>query len=222
MIMTKADDDIQKYGKLMIVSAPSGAGKTSLVQALADLSDGQIVISVSHTTRPKREDEEDGVSYHYVSEDTFRDMASRGEFLEFATVFDYRYGTSRAWVEKHLQQGKNVVLEIDWQGAEQVKKFFPRCVTIFILPPSYETLEQRLRGRGNDDEQIIARRMQDALNEISHYREYDYVVVNDDFDETLGHLQAIVRSSRHNLRYQSDFYDHFVGKLTGQAKAIQK
>lgn len=222
MIMTKADEYIHKYGELLIVSAPSGAGKTSLVRALAGFSDGQIVISVSHTTRPKREEEEDGVSYHYVSEETFRDMATNGEFLEYATVFDYRYGTSRTWVEEQQQQGKNVVLEIDWQGAEQVKKFFPRCVTIFILPPSYETLEQRLRGRGNDDEQTIARRMQDALNEISHYREYDYVVVNDIFDEALGHLLAIVRSSRHSLRYQSDFYDRFVAKLTGQAKEIQK
>jgi len=222
MIMAKTDEYIHKHGELLIVSAPSGAGKTSLVQALADSSDGQIVISVSYTTRPKREEEEDGVSYHYVSEEKFRDMASNGEFLEYATVFDNRYGTSRAWVEKHQQQGKNVVLEIDWQGAEQVIKFCPRCVTIFILPPSYATLEQRLRGRGNDNEQIIARRMRDAINEISHYREYDYVVVNDKFDETLGHLQAIVRSSRHSLRYQSDFYDRFVGKLTEQAKEIQK
>lgn len=216
-----SEDYIYKRGVLLIVSAPSGAGKTSLVHKLAD-SDDQIVISVSHTTRKKREDEQEGVSYHYISQEKFREMASNGEFLEYATVFDNQYGTSRAWVEAQQQEGKNVILEIDWQGAEQVKKFFPRCVTIFILPPSYETLEQRLRGRGNDDEAVIERRMQDALNEISHYRGYDYVVVNDEFDEALGHLQAIVRSSRHSLNYQSAFYDQFVAKLTDQAKAVQK
>ncbi len=220
--MGKDADYFYKRGILLIVSAPSGAGKTTLVQALADQSDGEVVISVSHTTRPKRPDEVDGVAYHFIEEDAFRNMASNGEFLEYATVFDYHYGTSRAWVEEQLQLGKNVILEIDWQGAEQVNKFFPRSVSIFVLPPSYETLEQRLRGRGNDDEKVIARRMQDALNEISHYRGYDYVVVNDSFDEALGHMQAIVHSSRHSLVYQSEFYDRFVSKLTEQARKIQK
>ena len=221
--MSKSDNNeyFYKRGILLVVSAPSGAGKTSLVQALAD-NDEKIVISVSHTTRPKREDEQEEVSYHFVDPETFKNMASNGEFLEYATVFDHQYGTSRAWVDQQLQQGKNVILEIDWQGAEQVKKFFPRCVTIFILPPSYETLDKRLRGRGNDDESVIQRRMQDALNEISHYRGYDYVVVNDEFDEALSHLQAIVHSSRHSLRYQSEFYDRFVAKLTEQAKSFQK
>ncbi|MCG8326019.1 MAG: guanylate kinase [Thiotrichales bacterium] len=219
--MTESQEYLLKRGVLLIISAPSGAGKTSLVQALA-AADDQSVISVSYTTRAKRKDEEDGIAYHFIDTDTFRDMASHGEFLEYATVFDNQYGTSRAWVEEQQQAGKNVILEIDWQGEEQVKKFFPRCVTIFILPPSFATLEQRLRDRGNDEEAVIERRMQDALNEISHYRGYDYVVVNDDFDEALGHLQAIVHSSRHSLRYQSRFYDRFVAKLTDQAKDIQK
>jgi guanylate kinase len=216
--MIAGNDYLEKRGVLMIVSAPSGAGKTSLVQALAESSNGQTVISVSHTTRDKRPDERDGVAYHFVSADTFREMATNGDFLEYATVFDHQYGTSRSWVEQQLEAGLNVILEIDWQGAEQVVRFIPRCVTIFILPPSYDTLEKRLRGRDNDSEEVIARRMQDALNEISHFRGYDYVVINDDFDEALGHLQAIVHSSRHNLHYQPDFYDRFVARLTEQAR----
>lgn len=215
--MTSDNAYIKKRGVLLIVSAPSGAGKTSLVQALAQSSNGQTVISVSHTTRDKRPDETDGVSYHFVTPETFREMASHGEFLEYATVFDNQYGTARKWVEEQLELGHNVILEIDWQGAEQVVKFFPRCLTIFILPPSYETLETRLRERGNDNDAVIARRMQDALNEISHYRGYDYIVVNDNFDEALGHLQAIVHCSRNSLRYQAEFYDRFVAKLTEQA-----
>lgn len=186
-------------GRLFILSAPSGGGKSSLAQALVQtLPD--VAVSVSHTTRPPRPGEHDGVHYYFVSEAEFQDMVARGEFLEHAKVFDNYYGTSRAQVERQLAAGKHVLLDIDWQGMRAIKARMPEAVSIFILPPSREALEQRLRGRGQDSEAVIARRMRDAVAEMSHYREFDHVVVNDDFDAALADLAAIVRGRPEQVR----------------------
>ena len=185
-------------GNLFIVSAPSGAGKTSLLKALLE-RDGSLKLSVSHTTRAPRTGEEDGVHYHFVSVDEFMRLAGEGAFLEQAQVFDNYYGTSQAAVQSLLDEGHDVVLEIDWQGARQVRKAFPEAVSIFIMPPSVEALRQRLGSRGQDDEAVIERRMRDARSELSHYAEYDYLVVNDDFDLALDELRCIVRAERLKL-----------------------
>ncbi len=185
-------------GNLFIVSAPSGAGKTSLLKALLE-RDGSLKLSVSHTTRAPRTGEEDGVHYHFVSVDEFMRLAGEGAFLEQAHVFDNYYGTSQAAVQSLLDEGHDVVLEIDWQGARQVRKAFPEAVSIFIMPPSVEALRQRLGNRGQDDEAVIERRMRDARSELSHYAEYDYLVVNDDFDLALDELRCIVRAERLKL-----------------------
>jgi guanylate kinase len=182
-------------GNLYIVSAASGAGKTSLVNALAGSAE-DIVVSVSSTTRPPRTGEENGVHYHFVSRDTFEAMLEAGEFLEHAQVFENYYGTSRDAVERHLAQGMDVILEIDWQGARQVRSRRPDSIAIFVLPPSRGALEQRLLGRGQDSEEIIGRRMKDAVAEMSHFDEFDYLVINDDFDTALEDLRSIVRSHR--------------------------
>jgi guanylate kinase len=182
-------------GTLYIVSAPSGAGKTSLVKALVG-QDPEILVSVSHTTRRSRPGEEDGVHYHFVDTAAFEGMLARGAFLEHAQVFGNYYGTSREWVEARLAEGRDVLLEIDWQGARQVREALPAAVSVFILPPSRAALEERLRGRGQDDETVIARRMEEAVGELSHYGEYDYLVVNDDFQVALEDLRAIFRARR--------------------------
>lgn len=180
---------------LYIVSAPSGAGKTSLLKALVE-TDPQIQVSVSHTTRPMRPGEENGVDYHFVDRETFMAMVERGEFLEHAQVFDNFYGTSEAAIQQQLDRGLDVVLEIDWQGARQVRRRFDDAVSVFILPPTPEALRQRLTGRGQDDEEVIERRMRDARSEMSHYPEYDYLIINDLFDEALEQLRAVVEAQR--------------------------
>ena len=180
-------------GILFIVSAPSGAGKTSLLRALLP-TDHNLVLSVSHTTRPPRPGEVDGVDYYFVSVEEFMRLAGEGAFLEQAEVFGNYYGTSEAGVRAQLAGGQDVVLEIDWQGARQVRKTFPGAVSIFIVPPSIEALRERLSGRGQDDEAIIERRMAEARKELSHYP--DYLMVNDRFEEALEDLGAIVRSER--------------------------
>ena len=185
-------------GTLFIISAPSGAGKTSLVRALLDSTPG-IGVSVSHTTRAPRPGETDGVDYHFVSVAEFEKMVAEGVFLEHARVFDNFYGTSRRAIEARLAAGEDVILEIDWQGAAQARAQMDDTVSIFILPPSREALEERLRGRGQDDEAVIARRMRDAEAEMSHYAEFDYLVVNDDFDTAAQQLEHIVRASRLRL-----------------------
>ena len=182
-------------GNLYIVSAASGAGKTSLVKALVGSTE-DIVVSISSTTRPPRTGEENGVHYHFVGRDTFQAMLEAGEFLEHAQVFENYYGTSRDAVERHLAQGTDVILEIDWQGARQVRSRRPDSIGIFVLPPSRGALEQRLLGRGQDSEEIIGRRMRDAVAEMSHFDEFDYLVINDDFDNALEDLRSIVRSQR--------------------------
>jgi guanylate kinase len=182
-------------GTLFTVSAPSGAGKTSLVNALVE-GDKGLRVSVSHTTRPRRPGEQDGVNYHFVDKETFRGMLQRAEFLEHAQVFGNLYGTSQTWVEQQLREGTDVILEIDWQGAQQVKRLLPETQAIFILPPSRATLKQRLTARGQDDSAIIAARMAEATEEMSHYVEGDYLVVNQDFDRALDQLQAIICCQR--------------------------
>jgi guanylate kinase len=182
-------------GTLFIVSAPSGAGKTTLVKALVD-SDPQIEVSVSHTTRAPREGERDGVAYHFVDEATFNQLVEQNAFFEHAAVFDHHYGTSVAAIEALLEKGVDVLLEIDWQGAAQVHARRPDSVLIFVLPPSAEALEARLRGRGKDNDAVIQRRMCEAVSQMSHYSKFDYVIVNDEFDRALEELRAIVLSQR--------------------------
>tara|TARA_R110002049_G_scaffold23490_15_gene82701 strand:- start:4668 stop:5285 length:618 start_codon:yes stop_codon:yes gene_type:complete len=190
-------------GTLYTVSAPSGAGKTSLVNALVERCQG-LQVSVSHTTRPIRPGEQDGVNYHFVAENDFLAMLERNEFLEHARVFGNLYGTSGVWVESQLKLGNDIILEIDWQGAQQVKHLLPRTQAIFILPPDRESLLQRLRNRGQDDPTIIEKRMNEAVEEMSHYVESDYLVVNQDFDRALDELHAIVISQRlHTARQQT-------------------
>ena len=178
-------------GTLFIVSAPSGAGKTSLVKALA-LSVEKLVVSVSHTTRQKRPDEVDGVNYHFVDEAAFQKMVSQGVFIEHARVFDNYYGTSQRHMEQQLLEGKDVILEIDWQGARQVRQQVDNSISIFVLPPSRHALEKRLKSRGQDSHEIIQRRMQDAISDMTHYIEFEYLVVNDDFDKARDELESII------------------------------
>lgn len=184
-----------KAGTLFIISAPSGAGKTSLVKALCE-ANSSIRTSVSYTTRPIRPGETHGIHYHFVSHDEFEAMLERSEFLESANVFGNHYGTSQGWVEEQLVAGTDVILEIDWQGALQVRKLLPDSVSIFILPPSRQALEERLHGRGQDDAEVIAKRMAQAKDEMSHFSEFDYLVINDDFAVALAELQAIIASQR--------------------------
>lgn len=189
-------------GKLYIISAPSGAGKTSLVKQLRAELDG-LAVSVSHTTRAMRNAEIHGVDYFFVTVDEFHDMIENQAFLEHAQVFDNFYGTAQKTVEDSLKRGLDVILEIDWQGAQQVRRMLPESVSIFILPPSIEVLRQRLQSRAQDDEAIIARRMRDAVTEMSHYPEFDYLIVNDDFNLALNELKSILIANRlHQTRQQ--------------------
>ena len=180
---------------LFIVSAPSGAGKTSLLRELLQ-RDTQLSLSVSHTTRAMRPGEQDGVDYHFVDKDAFMQLVGEGAFIEHAQVFDNFYGTSEMAVREQLESGRDVVVEIDWQGARQVRKRFPGAVSIFIIPPSIQALRERLSGRGQDSEDVIERRMRDAQAELSHYGEYDYLVVNDDFQLALQQLGEVVAAER--------------------------
>lgn len=182
-------------GSLFIITAPSGAGKTSLVKALLDGTPG-IKVSVSYTTRAPRAGEQHGVHYFFVDVPTFERMIKDGAFLEHANVFGNYYGTARQTVADLLAQGTDVILEIDWQGAQQVRRIFPDAVGVFVLPPSRVELEARLRNRKTDDERVIARRLAEAIAEMSHYTEFDYVVINDQFDQALADLKSIVAAQR--------------------------
>ncbi|MCI3951288.1 MAG: guanylate kinase [Burkholderiales bacterium] len=188
-------------GALFIVSAPSGGGKTSLVRALL-ASEPDVRLSVSHTTRPPRPGEENGRDYHFISADQFERMARAGEFLESAEIYGNRYGTSRTWISRELERGQDVLLEIDWQGAQQVRKLAQGAVSVFILPPSLEALEQRLKGRSQDQPDAIARRLAAAREEISHLREFDYVIINKDFNRAALELASIIRAERLRLPRQ--------------------
>ena len=200
-------------GKLIIVTAPSGAGKTTLVSAVVE-NDDKICVSVSHTTRDKRPNETDGVNYHFVDEATFLDMLQNGDFLESAEVYGARYGTSQHWVNEKLAEGINVILEIDWQGAAQIRNLYPECCYIFILPPSLETLTKRLKDRAQDDEATIADRMAEARSVIEHVCEADFVVVNDNFDRALEDIRAIIRSEGLKTVVQQTNLSQLLGSLT--------
>jgi guanylate kinase len=201
-------------GTLFVVSAPSGAGKTSLVKALRDSVDG-FTVSVSHTTRAQRPGEQHGRDYFFVERSEFERMIEAGEFLEHARVFDNHYGTARSTVEAALEQGRDVLLEIDWQGARQVRALMPGCLSIFILPPSRKALQERLTTRGQDDHETIARRMRDAMSEMSHYGEYDYLVVNDDFEHALADLKSIVAANRLGMARQVEKHREMITGLLG-------
>jgi guanylate kinase len=179
---------------LFILSAASGTGKTSLARALVDRLPS-VVISISHTTRPPRPGERDGVDYYFVAPAEFQAMIDRGEFLEYAEVFGNRYGTARATVEKLRARGKRVVFDVDWQGARAIKRVWPQAISVFLLPPSRAVLERRLRDRGQDTPDTIARRMRAAVDEMRHHTEFDYIVVNDQFDHALADLEAIIRGA---------------------------
>ena len=202
---------VKKRGILFIISAPSGAGKTTLVHTLVE-SMPNLYVSISHTTRTRRPYEKEGSDYHFVSVAEFETLVEKNMFLEHARVFDNYYGTSRAWVEEQLSDGKDIILEIDWQGARQVTQLMPNAVSIFILPPCYETLESRLRDRG-DEEDMVQRRMRDARAEMSHYDEYKFLVVNDDFDTALHELTTIMQCMHNGYFQQKDFFDSFARQL---------
>jgi guanylate kinase len=190
-------------GTLYIISAPSGAGKTTLVQALLTKLD-DVVVSVSHTTRAMRTGEVEGVDYHFVSHDVFETMVKQDEFLEHAEVFGNHYGTSRQHIQEQLNLGKDVILEIDWQGARQIRELMPACRSIYVLPPCISALRERLNSRAQDDAAVIERRMQEAVREMSHYNEFDYIVINDDFERAREELAAIFISNRTLKEYQQE------------------
>ncbi len=197
---------------LFIVAAPSGAGKTSLVKALTEsLTD--IQTSVSCTTRPARPREIDGVNYFFIDDAKFKAMVDAGEFLEYAEVFGHYKGTPKAWVDEKLAAGVDVVFEIDWQGAQSIKRLYPDSVSVFVLPPSKQALEQRLNERDQDSAEVIAQRMLAARNEMSHYAEFDYLVVNDDFDLALKELQTIVSSAHLRLAPQACHHQGLLAEL---------
>ncbi|SFU11304.1 guanylate kinase [Kosakonia arachidis] len=205
---------LMAQGTLYIVSAPSGAGKSSLIQALLKtqpLYDTQV--SVSHTTRAPRPGEVHGEHYFFVTHDEFKAMIDDDAFLEHAEVFGNFYGTSRAAIEQVLSTGVDVFLDIDWQGAQQIRRRMPQARSIFILPPSKLELDRRLRGRGQDSEEVIAKRMAQAVAEMSHYAEYDYLIVNDDFDTALGDLKTIIRAERLRMSRQKQRHDALISKL---------
>ena len=182
-------------GNIFIVSAPSGAGKTSLVRALLD-ANPQVKLSVSYTTRAPRPGEVGGQHYHFVDQNAFMVMLNRGDFLESAEVYGNHYGTSQRWIETQLALGLDILLEIDWQGAAQVRKLMPQAISIFVLPPSINALKARLTGRGQDAEVVIAKRVAAAREDMAHFSEFDYVIINDDFALAAADLQAVVKASR--------------------------
>jgi guanylate kinase len=193
-------------GNLFIISAPSGAGKTSLVHALLNINP-QLDMSVSYTTREPRPGEHDGKDYHFVSREVFLAMAMRGEFLESAEVYGNLYGTSQTWISHENTRGRDILLEIDWQGAAQIRSLYPECISVFILPPSMKALEERLKKRGKDNDAVIAKRMAAVRVDVAHVAEFDYVIINDNLNEALRELNAVVlsaklRSARQLVRHQ--------------------
>jgi guanylate kinase len=204
-----------RRGRLFVIAAPSGAGKTSLVRALMEREAG-LRFSISYTTRPQRPTEQHGRDYFFVGRDEFERMVANGEFLEHARVFDNYYGTSRRQVEEALAAGQDLILEIDWQGAAQIRAALPECISIFILPPSRPELERRLRGRGTDAEDVIQRRLRDAASDMTHWREFDHVVVNDDFATALGQLQDVVAGDGPTTSKDRPGLEELAAALTGK------
>ncbi len=203
-----------RRGRLFVITAPSGAGKTSLVRELMQLQPG-LRFSISYTTRPKRPAEQHGHDYFFVSRDEFQGMVDAGEFLEHALVFDNYYGTSRRQVAESLASGQDLILEIDWQGAAQIRHALPECVSIFILPPSRAELERRLRDRGTDSEDVIQRRLGDAASDMAHWREFDHVVINDEFGQALAELAAVVTGREDAGRADRERLERLAAELTG-------
>lgn len=201
-------------GNIYVVTAPSGAGKTTLVRALL-AADSRIQLSVSFTTRAPRTGEVNGKDYNFVSRETFEQTIAAATLLEHAEVFGNYYGTSQEWIESMLVQGQDILLEIDWQGAQQVRRLLPQAIGVFILPPSLAVLEERLRGRGKDSEEVILRRLAAAKEEISHVDEFDYVVINDRFEDALQDILAIVRAERLKLGRQSDLHQAMIAAMKG-------
>lgn len=200
-MMRGKDRTIGGSGTLFVIAAPSGAGKTTLVKALINnLSD--LMVSVSHTTRPKRANEVHGVNYYFVTHETFEQLIQQGDFLEHATIFDHLYGTSKHWVEETLKTGTDVILEIDWQGHQQIKDIFKDAVSIFVLPPSLEDLQERLTSRDLDHPDVIAKRLADADQTLSHVREFDYIVLNDQFEQALRDMLVIIKAERLRKAHQ--------------------
>ncbi|WP_125559074.1 MULTISPECIES: guanylate kinase [Pseudoalteromonas] len=202
----------QNRGNLFILSAPSGAGKSSLIKALLERQD-KVRVSVSHTTRAPRPGENNGEHYHFVSVDEFKTLINQNDFFEWAQVFDNYYGTSKQAIENQLAQGIDVFMDIDWQGARQVRELLPEVKTIFILPPSKQALEERLNNRGQDSQEIIASRMEQAKSECSHYNEFDYLLVNDDFETALNELEHIVVAARLELKKQQVSQQALIAEL---------
>jgi len=199
-------------GTLYVISAASGAGKTSLVAAVLQQVSG-IEVSVSHTTRAPREGEVDGVNYHFIDKEKFEAMIEAGEFIESATVFGNMYGTSRQHIQEQLLKGMDVILEIDWQGARQIRQLMNDCRTIYIVPPSIATLRERLTSRGQDDETVINQRMREAVSEMSHYVEFEYLIINDNFDEARENLAAIITGERMLLEHQQQKHAELLVQL---------
>lgn len=210
--MVRASIMTAETGTLFVVAAPSGAGKSTLVNALLE-RDPAISLSVSHTTRPPRVGEEYGRHYYFVGRDAFEQEVAEGIFLEHAEVHGNLYGTSRTAVEGLLAQGRDVLLEIDWQGAEQIRRSKPDCVSVFILPPSRAELERRLRGRGSDSAEVIERRLRNSRGEIAHAHEFDYILINDRFEQALADLQAIVRAVRQRSALQWRRHETLIAEL---------
>ena len=199
-------------GSLFIVSSPSGGGKTSLVRALLE-AEPEVRLSVSYTTRAARPDEVDGLDYHFVSPTVFERMLEAGEFLESAVIYGNRYATSQNWIERERAEGHDVLLEIDWQGAQQVRRLMRQVVSIFVLPPSLEVLESRLKDRGQDSAEVVARRLAAARDEISHVSEYDYVIINEDFDRAALDLRSIIRAERLTAARQLDHHINLINRF---------
>ena len=204
---------MMEQGTLYVVAAPSGTGKTTLVQALME-SLPDITVSISHTTRPQRPTEVHGINYYFIGENTFQLMIEHKDFLEYAKVFNHFYGTSRSWVEKKLAQGIDVVLEIDWQGCQQIQRLFPECISIFILPPSLTDLAERLRDRAQDNAEVIQQRLLDARETISRMNHFNYVVMNADFNTAVNDLKAIVQASRLLQKKQAINLDRLLAEFT--------
>jgi len=203
---------INSQAKLFVIAAPSGAGKTTLVHAVVKLHP-ELRFSISYTTRPKRRNEADGVDYRFVGPDEVAALRNDGALLEFAEVFDNHYGTSRAQVEEHLKTGHHVVLEIDWQGARQVRESMPECITVFVLPPSHDELVRRLQDRRTDSEDVIDRRLRDAVGDMSHWDEFDYVVINDDLDKAVADLEAVLTGQGENHATDNKALRHAIAAI---------